>query len=161
MAPASSWASDQIQATALTYTAETNWIINQLYHIGSSLLVDLPFCLFVFCFVLLFRATPVAYEGSQARGLIELLAAGLVTATAMPDPSHICDLHHSSQQHRIPSPLSKARARTHNLMVPSHFFCATMGTPVIILNSFDCFKISLFHLFFSFFLNYSSLTILC
>ena len=41
-------------------------------------------------------------------------------ATAIPtlDPSHICDLHHSSQQHRILNPLSKARDQTHNLMVP-------------------------------------------
>ena len=39
------------------------------------------------------------------------------TATAMPDPSHICDLHHSSQQHRIPDPLSEARDRTLILMI--------------------------------------------
>ena len=30
-----------------------------------------------FLFVCLFRATPVAYGGSQARGLIRTLAAGL------------------------------------------------------------------------------------
>ena len=30
------------------------------------------------------------------------------TATATPDPSCICDLHHSSEQHRILNPLSKA-----------------------------------------------------
>ena len=32
------------------------------------------------------------------------------TATAMPDPTCICDLHHSSQQYQILNPLSKARA---------------------------------------------------
>ena len=42
-----------------------------------------------------------------------------ITATAMLDPSHVCDLHHSSQQRRILNPLSKARDRTHNLIVPS------------------------------------------
>ena len=48
-------------------------------------------------------------------------------ATATPDPSHICDLHHSSQQRPILNPLSKARDQTLNLMVPSwiHFHCAT------------------------------------
>ena len=38
---------------------------------------------------------------------LELLA--YTTATATQDLSHICDLHHSSQQRRILNPLSKAR----------------------------------------------------
>ena len=42
---------------------------------------------------------------SQARGWIRAVA----TATATPDPSRICDLHRSSQQHCILNPLSKAR----------------------------------------------------
>ena len=48
-------------------------------------------------------------------------------ATAMPDLSLICDPHHSSQQRRILNPLSKARDRTRNLMVPSQicFYCTT------------------------------------
>ena len=33
-------------------------------------------------------------------------------ATAMQDPSRICDLYHSSQQHRILNPRSKARDQT-------------------------------------------------
>ena len=41
-----------------------------------------------------------------------------VTAT-MPDQSHVCKLYHSSRQCRILNPLSQARDRTHNLMVPS------------------------------------------
>ena len=41
------------------------------------------------------------------------------TATAMWDLSSVCDLHHSSWQHRIINPLSEARDRTCNLMVPS------------------------------------------
>ena len=39
------------------------------------------------------------------------------TATAMPDPSHICDLHLSSQQHQILNLLSEARDRTGILMI--------------------------------------------
>ena len=49
----------------------------------------------------------------------------------MPDLSHICDLHHSSQQRQIPDPLSKARDRMHILMDTSRirFHCATVGIP--------------------------------
>ena len=50
---------------------------------------------------------------------LELLPPASTTATAMPDPSLVCNLHHSSRQRRILNPLSKARDRTHNLMVPS------------------------------------------
>ena len=39
----------------------------------------------------------------------------------MPDPSSVCDLHHSSQQHRILNPPSEARDQTCVLMVPSQF----------------------------------------
>ena len=83
-----------------------------------------------FCF---FRAALMAYESSQARGQIRATAAGLHLSIATPDPSHVCDLHHSSRQCRILNPLSKARDRTHNLMVPSRirFCCARTGTPGI------------------------------
>ena len=37
------------------------------------------------------------------------------TATAMPDLSHICDLHHSSRPYRILNPLSKTKDQTHIL----------------------------------------------
>ena len=38
----------------------------------------------------------------------ELLMSAYATAIATPDLSHIYDLHHSSQPHWIPDPLSKA-----------------------------------------------------
>ena len=90
-----------------------------LYYINS---ISLSFCLF--------WATPMAYEGSQARGLIGAIAAGLHLATAMPDPSHVCDLHQSSQQCQILNPLSEARDRTCVLMDASRirYRWATMGT---------------------------------
>ena len=56
---------------------------------------------------------------------------GYTTATAMPDVSHIFNLHHRSQQRRILKPLSEARDQTrNNLMVPSQicFCCAMTGT---------------------------------
>ena len=39
----------------------------------------------------------------------ELQLPAYITATAMPDPSHDCDLHHSSRQRQILNPLSEAR----------------------------------------------------
>ena len=62
---------------------------------------------------------------------LELHPLAYTTATATPDPSRICNLHHSSWQCWVLNPLSKARERTLNLMVPSwiRFHCATTGTP--------------------------------
>ena len=69
---------------------------------------------------------------------LELYLPANTTATAMPDLSHVCNLHHSSKQHWILNPLSKARDWNHNLMVPSwiRFHCAMMGTPGSLLISF-------------------------
>ena len=54
-----------------------------------------------------------------------------VTATAISDPSRICNLHHSSQQRWILNFLSEARDQTRDFMVPSRirFRCTTTGTP--------------------------------
>ena len=42
----------------------------------------------------------------------ELQLPACTTATAVPCPSCVCDLHHSSQQHQIHNPLSKTRDQT-------------------------------------------------
>ena len=55
------------------------------------------------------RAVPAACGSSQAGVKSELQMPAYATATAMPDLTHIHDLHHSSQQHQILNPLSKAR----------------------------------------------------
>ena len=47
---------------------------------------------------------------------LELQMPAYTTATARPDPSLICNLHHSSLQCQILNPLSKARDRTHVFM---------------------------------------------
>ena len=92
--------------------------------------------LFFMFYFLLFRAAPEAYGSSQARGLIGATAAGLCQATETWDPSHVCNLHDSSRQFRILNPLSEARDRTRNPMVPSRIpFCCT--TP------HHCFSLSL------------------
>ena len=67
----------------------------------------------------------------------ELQLLAYATATAMPDPSRVCDLHHRSWQCQILIPLSEAWDQTRNLMVPSqvHFLCTTTGTPLRILKT--------------------------
>ena len=61
----------------------------------------------------------------------ELQLLANATATATPDLSHVCDLHHSSQQRQILNLLSKVRDRTRSLTVTSQidFHCTTTGTP--------------------------------
>ena len=61
----------------------------------------------------------------------ELQLLAYATATATWDPSHVCDLHHSSRQCQILNPLSKARDQTCILLDTSQirFPCATTGTP--------------------------------
>ena len=70
----------------------------------------------IFFFFDFSRAALMAYGGSRARGPI---GAVPFYTTATSDPSCVCDLHHSSQQSRILNPLSEAKNRTCNLMVPS------------------------------------------
>ena len=66
---------------------------------------------------------------------LELQMLAYTTATATQDLSHICNLHHSSQQCQILNPLSEARDQTRILMDPSQICdCwATMGTPNTII----------------------------
>ena len=61
--------------------------------------------IYLFIYLLLFRVASVAYGGSQARGRFGATAASL-------HHSHSRDLYHSSWQHRIFNPLSKARDQT-------------------------------------------------
>ena len=88
--------------------------------------------LFFFSF-LPFRATPVAYEGYQARGQIGATAAGLCHSHSNAGSKPFCNLHHSSLQWQILNPLSEARDQSSNLIVPSRicFHCATTGTPFV------------------------------
>ena len=54
----------------------------------------------------------------------ELQSLTCDTATAMPDLSPICDLHHSSQQRWILNPINKAKDQTRVLMDTSQIhFC--------------------------------------
>ena len=104
--------------------------------VRESVFGFIDFCsnLFPSFLLCLFRDTPMAFGGSQARGPIGAVAASHAPATATWDPSHVCDLDHSSQQSQIPNPLREARDRAHILMDTSkiHFHCTTTGTPHLI-----------------------------
>ena len=67
--------------------------------------------------------------GLGVKSELQLLA--YIIATATPDPSCICNLHHSSQQCQILNPLNEARVGTCVLMdsSPVHYYWATMGSP--------------------------------
>jgi len=99
--------------------------------------------LFVFC---PFRAVPAAYGGSQARGWIRATAAALRQShsNARSEP-HLWPTP-QLMAHWILNPLSKARDRNFNLMVPSQIrLCSATGTPSSWLSVPEsCYKTSLF-----------------
>ena len=77
--------------------------------------------LFIYCFLgPHLRHMEVPWLGVK----LELQLPAYATVTAMQDPSHVCYLHHRSQQCQILNPLSEAGDRTHNLMAHSWFVSA-------------------------------------
>ena len=103
--------------------------LNGIYF-NRVFLFFLFFCCCFFCFVFLgpnLWHTQVPRLGVK----LELQLPVYTTATAMPDPGRVCNLHHTSWQGQILNPLSEARDRTCILMHASwvHFCWATMRTP--------------------------------
>ena len=102
-----------------------------LFSISSPTFVTFgPFDFLSFFFGFL-RLHPWRMEVPRLGVESELQLPASTTATAMRDPSHICDLHHSSWQPWVLNPLSKARDRIHFLMDTSQvlYHGAMMGTP--------------------------------
>ena len=62
---------------------------------------------FFFFFFCLFGSAPAAYGGSQTRG--QIIAAAASLCHRAPFRSHVCNLHHSSQQGGIFNPRDEAR----------------------------------------------------
>ena len=95
----------------------------------------------LFCFVLLFRAPPTAYEVPRLGVKLELQLLAAAIATTMRGPSHVCKLHHSSPQCWILNPLSKVRDPTH-ILVDTSWICyclAIMGTSLFLMPVFKAF----------------------
>ena len=99
-------------------------------YIGDSLIDPCSFsrrripafcCCCYCCFFVFLVHMEVPTPGVESE--LQLLA--YISATAMSDPSHICELHHNSWQHWIPNPLSRARDRT---CVPPHGLVAFVTT---------------------------------
>ena len=59
-------------------------------------------------FILVILELPLQHmEIPRLKVKLELQLQAYTTATATCDPSHVCDLHHSSQQHQILNPLRR------------------------------------------------------
>ena len=102
--------------------------------------ISYPFLIFLFLFIYLFIFCFLGphlwlMEVARLWVQLELQLLACTTATATPDLSRVCDLHHSSPQCQILNPLIKARDWTRNLMVPSQisFHFTTTETPTILL----------------------------
>ena len=74
----------------------------------------------------------------------ELQLSVYTTATATQDPSHICDLHHSSWQCVILDPLSGARDWARLLMDTSQVCscCTTSETPIWAISNLYCYNVA-------------------
>ena len=128
MAYGGSQARDRIRATAAGLHHSHSNARSEPRQMQTETLVpssDLPFCFFL---ELHLQHMEVPRLGVKS----ELELPAYTTATATWNPSRVCDLHHSSQQHWILNPRSGARDQTCILMDPSQirFCCATMGTPI-------------------------------
>ena len=93
---------------------KSNLLIHCFKHPTS--LSSLNVYLFFFFFFFFFRAAPTAYGVPQLGVESELQLPACTTATAIPDPSHICTICHRLWQCQIFNPLSKAREQTCILM---------------------------------------------
>ena len=90
------------------------------------------YCIVFFVFL---GPHPQRMEVPRLGGQSELQQPAYTTTTAMRNPNHICDLHHSSWQHWIFNPLSKAGDWIHILMNTSRvcYHWATTGSPDVFL----------------------------
>ena len=77
---------------------------------------SLTFYFNLFSFFFFLGLHPWHMEVPRLGVKLELQLPAYATATVTWDPSHFCNLHHSSRQRWILNPLSEARDRTHILM---------------------------------------------
>ena len=84
--------------------------------IEPQLSIDQCCCSWILFFFVFLGLHTLHEEVSRLGVKSELQLPAYTTAPAMLDPSCVCDLHHSSGQHRILNSLSKPRDRTRILM---------------------------------------------
>ena len=92
---------------------------------GSLILQPSSLCYMPFtCIYLLFFLGPHPWhlEASGLQVRLEWQPPAYTTASATPDPSRICDLNCSLEQHQILNPRTEARDRTHTLTDTSWVF---------------------------------------
>ena len=132
----------QVQAAGLVVVSSICYLLTSVlpinhWHVGSNtklLFFSFPFYSFLVCFCLYFfhfLGPYLWYMEVPRLGIeLELQLLTYAIATETWDPGHVCDLRHSSQQCRIPYPLSEAKDLTHILLDAGWicFHCATMGT---------------------------------
>ena len=87
--------SEQIGLNSRNMVFQTERMMVGTGRLKISFSFFLPFFFLIAC---------VAYESSQAWVKSDLQLPAYATSTAMQDPNHICDLHHSSQQCQILNP---------------------------------------------------------
>ena len=111
---------DEARDQTLVLTRVTSW--DHCHHGTPSKVFFLSFIFFAFL-----GLYPQPLGGPRLVVPSKLQLPARVTATATPDPTCVCELHHGLWQCWILSPLIEARDRTYNLVVPGqiHFCCAT------------------------------------
>ena len=109
----------RIHKSLLIHSCQEDFMLHQ----------SMLFSIYLFIFVFL-GLHPWHMEVPRPGIQSELQPLAYTTATAMPDLSLVCDLHHSSKQCWILNPLSEVRDRTCILMDTSqiHFHCTMAGT---------------------------------
>ena len=98
------------------------------------MLIKLIVCFFLFIYLFCFLGPNLWHMEVPRLGVESELLPAYAKVTATPDPSHVCNLHHSSQQCKILNPLRRAKDWTHILMDTSQvcFHWATTGIPLIV-----------------------------
>ena len=93
-------------------TRERGWLPNTVNVLNTT-----NFLNFIYFVVITFLELPLWHMEIPELGVeLELQLPVCTRATATPDPSRVCDLHHSSWQRWILNPLSRARDQTRVLV---------------------------------------------
>ena len=98
------------------------WVfLASVHFLNKSLIAFVPKCLFkdflnLFIIIFFVFLGPFVQHMEVPRLGAKSELPAYATATAMSDPSCVCDLHHSSRWHQILNPLNEARDRTRILV---------------------------------------------